>query len=465
MATGLCVLAWAGPAWAEPAVLYIPDEDIQLSPLGIAPCTAQINSATGCIGDDPVGVPAYADVAGLRASMAAALAPYDVYLAEERPPEYLAYTMLLPSDDPRMESESFTCSTGGINCGARKRNSIVRVHGSTPFCPVFDPVATSLYAFGRISGLEGVADPLDAMHFVPDFGMGGGGFTDACLTIVHQIGVDDEGGLVELPLECTSLDHVDCPPQQQNGHADLLAHYGPRVVDLDPPVASNILPEDGTYFPEGADIELSVELDDADPVLGGRWTIASPVLEDFFEDGQITQCTNDVCTVDWDDASPLKPTASDWDLILSNLPEGEYEVTFEASDFHGNVMAPIFLVFFVGEEPPSDDTTTIGPADTGVFTTGSVPPATSTTTTSTTAVTLDGSGGVGSAEGPGPSGGSSGPGENDGLVDHGCVCRSSPSSGWRWGGLLLMAGALRRRREGRRGRARSAGCPRDRMQR
>ena len=43
---------------------------------------------------------------------------------------------------------------------------------------------------------------------------------------------------------------------------------------------------------------------------------------------------------------------------MSGIPEGEYEVTFEASDFHGNVMEPIFMVIYVGEVPPGTTTDT-----------------------------------------------------------------------------------------------------------
>jgi len=112
-------MAFGASARAEPAVLYVPTEDIELHPLGIAPCSSQENSGLGCTTVPELrGVPAYPGAIELRADLAASLAAYDVHIAEERPPEYLAYTMLLPSDDPLPRSQSYTCTAGGINCNA-----------------------------------------------------------------------------------------------------------------------------------------------------------------------------------------------------------------------------------------------------------------------------------------------------------------------------------------------------------
>ncbi|MEM9461563.1 MAG: hypothetical protein AAGF11_45790 [Myxococcota bacterium] len=433
-------------AKAEPAVLYIPDEDIELNPLGLLPCSSQVNSALGCLGDSMEVAPAYPNAAGLRASLSGALDPYDVHVTGQRPPEYLAYTMLLASDDPVPESASFTCSQGAIHCEARKRNGIVQVLGPTQNCPFSDPRLTSLFAFGRASGLEGVDAPLDAMYYPPDFSVGGGVFIDACQPIVNRLGFNDAGEVIELPLECTSLDHVGCPAQEQNGHADLLAYYGPRVVDVDPPVVVSMTPEDGSFIPPGEELVLDVVLSDADPVLGGRWTIYSSVLEEAVPGGQLTICTNDTCAVSWPDATPLKPTDSDWRMPVAGLPEGEYEVTFEASDFHGNVMEPVYMVIYVGIGPDDETTTTGGmepETSTGPSMTGP-----SMTTSSTTTVALDESSGVGvgSAEGPEPGESSGGPAQDDGLIDPGCLCRSSPNSGWSNAVLLLLMGMVRRRR-------------------
>ncbi|MEX1367652.1 MAG: hypothetical protein AB1Z98_31270 [Nannocystaceae bacterium] len=447
LVVGSMVAALGSRAEAEPAVLYVPEVDVELQPTGLGPCSGmggQENSALGCTFVPMATVsPAYPGGLELRASLAAALDAYDVHLATQRPPTYLPYTMLLATDDPQPESQSFTCVRTGVHCGARKRNAIVFVFGPTMNCPTSDPALASLYGFGRASGLEGVDEPLDAMFYVPDYGMGTGSFVDACSTIVNQIGFDPMGEVIPLPLECTSLDHPSCPAGEQNGRADLLEAYGARVVDLDPPVASNIVPGDGAVIRPGNDVVLDVDFSDADPVLGARWSVFSPALESAgVPDGMLDICTNDVCQIEWEDAIPLKATDSDWDLSLSGLPEGEYEVTLEASDFHGNVMEPVVFTVVVGEVvPPS--TTTDGPSDTGDATTSDP----SSTTGPTTGDPLDDSGG-GSLEGTGTGAGSSGPMQDDGLIDNGCACRGTgaPAHPGTGGLLLMLLGALRLRR-------------------
>lgn len=447
-AAAVLVSLAAFPAMAEPGVLYVPTENVVLTPVSTTGCTSQVSSALGCAAgiDMVTEVLPYPDAIALRDALAMTLGPYDVHLATERPPEYLAYTMLLASDVPEPASTSVTCSTGGIACGARKRNGIVQVFGPTPNCSVLDVPLASTYAFGRISGLEGVADPLDAMRYIPNFATQSGTFVDGCSPRVQQIDFDEMGVGTALPLECTSLDHPSCPAGEQNGHADLLEFYGPRMIDVDPPVLSNLSPGDGAVIPEFGELVLGVDILDADPVVGGRWTVVSPVLEDAgFPGGVLEFCTN-ACDYGWDDASPLKATDSDWNLVLSGLPAGTYEATFEASDFHGNVAAPVMMVVYVGDGPDTGGLDTgdwetggldTGPLDTGggegpSFTTGaSGPPP------------LDDSGGPP----PNDDASSSGPELDDGgLTPHGCACTSSPSRrGLDLGWLLLLAAVLRRR--------------------
>ncbi len=446
----------SGVAQAEPAILYVPDEDVELQPVGLGDCSGQggqDNSALNCA-DVPgaTGIPAHPDAPTLRGDLMMALDAYDVHITGERPPSYLAYTMLLPTGAPQPRSENFTCTLGGINCGARKRNDVLRVVDSTQNCLVSDLLLASLYAFGRASGLEGVSNPIDAMNYPPDYSMGAAFFVDACAPIINQMGFDDMGMPVELPLECTSLDHVGCMDDQQNGHADLLDVYGSRVVDLDPPVLSNLQPGDGAFVELGDDLVLDVDLSDADPVLGGRWSIYSRVFEGQFEDNLVTMCTNDVCFVNWDDALPLKPTDSDWSLTLAGLPAGVYEVTFEAADFHGNVAEPVVQVVYVGDPPPgttgdsAEDDMGEGPFTTGTMTSGGT-----TAPPNPDSGPLDDSGEVGPGSvDDGPESGSVGSAgssqDEDGLIDHGCACRSTPSSGWGWGLMVLLAGVARRRR-------------------
>ncbi len=320
--------------------------------------------------EESVASPYAGDLDALMMGLQMALDPYDVMITNERPPEYISYTMLLASDEVNEESMGFTCSGGGINCSALKRNDLIFTNGGTMNCMDPEPVHAALHAFGRVSGLEGVDNVMDVMNYVPDYTMPLATFLDECSPLVQQMGFNDKGDPVMLPLECTSLDHTECPEDEnQNSHADLLEFYGARTEDADPPEFSDIVPEDGAVFDSG-DVMMNVTVTDADPAVGLRWRISSPAIEDQAPDG-LTKCTNDVCDSNWEE-TPVKPTDSDWSFALE-LPPGEYTITLEAADYHGNVAEMVTRTVTVGgavsdsSGGPSD--TTDG-NDSSQFTTG-----------------------------------------------------------------------------------------------
>jgi MYXO-CTERM domain-containing protein len=428
---------------AEPGVLYIPTEPVTLTPFNEGVCGSQINSALGCDNVDMVTeVAPFADAADLTTAMSDALVDYDVMVTNTRPVDYLPYLMLMASDEPSKKSQSLTCTGAGINCGSRQRNDIGFTRGTTMNC--MDPEVThaSMYAFGRMSGLEGVVNPEDWMNYLPDYTMPPVGFIDDCFDRANQLAFDDKGNQVEQQLECTSLDHFECPDgmngeAQQNTHQDLLMYYGARTEDADPPVFSNILPEDGTVLTVGdngvALLEIDVDIADADPAVAARWTITSDALiSDMFPDGILSICTNDICSVNWEDVSPAKATDSDWaSPVALNFPPGEYAITLEASDYHGNVAEMVsFTVTIEGDA--SDTGNDTGQDDTaGGMETGNPPPPPPFTT--------------------GQDSGDSGDTDNGdgGATDDGggCSCRTTQTPG----GMVLMLlglmglGAMRRR--------------------
>ncbi|MEX1365968.1 MAG: MYXO-CTERM sorting domain-containing protein [Nannocystaceae bacterium] len=372
-------------ASAEPGIVYIPTDPVTLRPTGVAPCGSSTNSALGCGGASmEVEEPPFAGAADLTTAMQANLVEYDVMVTNTRPPEYISYTMLLPSDEALpMEAggyQSFTCTFGGSNCSALARNRIYSTSGTTENCIDPEIVHAAMYAFGRSSGLEGITNPEDWMNYVVDDGPLAGpdymtpplGFQDVCNDRVQQQGFNDRGDQVSLPLDCTSLDHVECDGpggmQGQNSHQDLLEFYGARVEDVDPPELSNILPEDGTVLESGMDLVLDVDVADADPVVGLRWTVSSPALEEAgVEGGTLSQCTNDVCDSNWNDAVPLKPTDSDWAFTLAGVPAGDYVITLEAADYHGNTAETITINVSVegGSVDESGGAMTTGSNETG----------------------------------------------------------------------------------------------------
>jgi len=436
-----------GVASAEPGILFVPTEEITLLPDNDPACSGigSPNSAFNCtaVVEAATMVPPYADTDTLITDLQTSLAAYDVMITTERPVEYLPYTMLLPEVD--VETFSLACSFGGINCGSRKRNGIIFLVPSTDNCMDPEIVQQTLYAFGRISGLEGVANPMDVMNFPPDFTMPVTEFLDDCSDRAHQQNFDDMGMPTgDAQLECTSKDHTSmCPDDAagdpgQNSHQDMLAYYGPLTEDSDPPVISNVLPADGTVLMTGdngvAMLEIDAEIMDADPAVGARWTIMSDALpEEMFPGNMLTICTNDVCTVNWDDVAPAKATDSDWASPVDlNLPPGEYAITFEAADYHGNVAEMVSFSVTIEGEPPGASTgnvdDTAGPMETSnddnndssQFTTG---------------------------QGSSEDDDDSGSGASDDSGGGGCSCRTTEAPG----GMVLMLlgfvglGVMRRR--------------------
>jgi MYXO-CTERM domain-containing protein len=411
-------------ATAEPAILYIPTDPVTLYPLNMAPCGATFNSALGCGGvDEESEIPPFAGAGDLTGSVSDALAVYDVLVTNTRPPEYISYIMLLANDEPSKMGQSYTCTSISANCSARPRNDMGFISGTTMNC--MDPEIThaAVYAFGRASGLEGIDNPEDWMNYVPDYTVAPMGFQDVCSDRIQQNGFNDQGDPVVLPLECTSADHAKCPDDangdaQQNSHQDLLLFYGERTEDTEAPVLANIVPEDGAVLMQGDSLVVDVDITDADPVVGVRWVVSSPALEKAVPGGALSQCTNGVCDSNWPDALPLKPTDSDWAFTLAGLPEGEYTITLEAADYHGNVAEMVTYTVMIGEEASDTGTDETGSNDTGN------PP-------------LDSGNPLDSGD-SGDSGGSEG-GANDDSSGGGCSCRTSPTPG---GAVLMLLGLM-----------------------
>lgn len=443
-------MCWSSPVQAEntPAVLFIPTEDVTLIPSGSGACqyismseyNAALNCSPGLTEETPMTV--VADAGQLTTDIAAALAPYNVMVTNERPPEYMPYYMLVLRDEMFADSLNYACAGGPLTCASRGRNAIGSTSGGTMFC--MDPNLTQagLYSFGRMAGLEGVDDPLDPMHYPPDFETPATMYQDACMAISPLFG--GKKGTTPQPLECTSADHVDCDAMQQNSHADLLSYFGAFAEDTEAPVITVVSPEDGATIPEGEGLVLDASIEDADPAVAMRWTVESPALEgldvpQLEDDGKFTFCTSNLCDVNFLDGDPFKPTDSSWAApALNGLPGGEYTVTIEASDYHGNEAEPVVVTVTVeggpattgGTDTDTGDGTDSGSNDSGnndsgpVFTTGD-----------------DSDGETGDGDG----GGTAGMEEEE----DGCGCTTGPAGS---GSVLLMGLGLLGLATGRRRR-------------
>ena len=425
---GLCVVPSVAVAAPYPAVLYVPTEDVDLEPSGNpgGPCEdvslSDYHSVFGCVPnlDAAETFAIDTDAANIVDAIEAELDAYDVFVTTEPPPAYLPANAVLLGADAQLESNSWSCSAAVIACGSRRRNGIGFAYPETANCVAADLSQVGLYAFGRLTGLEGKTNAGDHMLYPGDFSGTPRNWVDQCDPISNQL--NDEG--VPLPNECLNSDHESCDADEANSHADLLDYYGARVTDTDPPELTNGSPTDGQNFPgDPADVTLGVEIADADPIVGVQFTIESPVFEPVFG-GPLTVCTNNHCDIDLLENDPFKPTDSEWAVELTGLPAGEYTVTIEASDYHGNVADPIVATFTVGG--PSETTGT-----TGTETTGGPEPSTTTGDNIPPPPITSGSPTPDPPDDPLPedddSGDATGGGSDDGgIVDRtGCGCRTA----------------------------------------
>lgn len=455
-AASLAALSLSTTANAEPAIIYVPTEAIDLVPTEFCPVpqSGQSNAGLGCggVADAATIEPYEGDIDALVTGISAALEPYDVMVTTERPPEYVPYFMLMATAEEAPDSMSFTCTSGAPQCGGVKRNSLMFTSGVTMQCTETpDPVAAAMFVIGSNLGLEGSTDPTDWMFYPPDYTMPGTTFVDACVPMQPRNGFDDQDNVIELDLDCTDEEHLECEKadkdiREQNTHADLLDRYGARVEDTDPPELTDIVPEDGAVLMQG-ELNLDVTITDADPTVAVRWTISSPTLmeivdendEPIWPDGTQCKATNRACqnfqsggVLEWEGETFNKPTDSDWSVTeLAMAPPGEYTITLEVSDYHGNVADIVTRTVTVMGAGDDDDDDAVdssggdgmmddGMDDGSVFTTGNDD-------------TGDG-GDDGNADG-GDDGDSSG-----------CSCTASPQSG---GLAILLMGlfglGLRRR--------------------
>jgi hypothetical protein len=458
---GLSTAARAEPT-QYPGILYVPLEDVELLAASDPQCAGvDVHSGKSCGGADRASTVApYDDAEGLGSDLAEALADFDVTVTHTRPPKYVPFLMLLASDVEASDSASFTCTAGGIDCAAQSRRRIATTSGGSLNCTNPDPLQAALYAFGRMSGLEGVENPDDPMGYPPSYTPAVTAFDDSCASIVQQQGFDVRGNPVLLPLECEETDHTGCDPGMQNSVADLTATYGAAAFDpdVDPPVIAIVSPEDGQVFVQGDDVVIDGTVEDDDAFVGAMWTVRGEGLVELLDVDTYEYCTNQACipgegrlrgvtsrSTGWDEPDAAKATDSSFEVpTIRGLPVGEYTVTFEASDMHGNVADAISITFTVEEPPPSDDTGAgsgagddAPPADDGTPADGG---SSSTTGGGESSTAADGSGsGTGDASATGDGGG--------------CGCSSEPDREGRaffWLGISGLAVARRRDRAARR---------------
>ena len=352
----VATLSTASVASAEtkPAMVWIPTADVDLIPSGTPDTICEKSSmsadiaAAGCVGglaEAGTRTP-NADTQAVVDGAIAALEAYDVTIVTEPPPSYVPIFAVLTSGEDSEESLSYTCSGAGLTCAARGRDSVGFTNTGTMNCTDPDLLQSALYTVGRMSGLEGKEDPRDVMSYPPNYEEAVTDFIDECGPIANFLGGDK--GMTELPVECTSADHAgDCEAESQNSHADMLDYFGPATEDTAAPEIGFENIADGDVIAEGTALSVSAKISDDSTYAAVRITIASDALDgvDGITGGEISFCTTDICDVNFLDGDPFKLAESEWATgDINGLPGGEYTITLEAADYHGNVAETLTAV-------------------------------------------------------------------------------------------------------------------------
>ncbi len=360
------------PQRAEMAVVFVNFEAITLQ----QGFDDSHNDVSEIIGGDFV---AYGGDASARAAVMEAVridwAPYNVLIVDTRPAGG-DYTMNVTS--PTNPFGGGVLGIAPLDCFNQmsKNNITFAFHGANDGFPAPVQATTIGQEVAHSFGLEHVDEPGDIMN--PYNSGGDPAFLDECLPVVM-------GGV------CGSQHEPNCGSQfSQNSHQDLLDLFGPSEPDTQAPTVQIIAPGDGAMYPVGAEFEITVMAADDNAV----------EFVDLYR-GDAKLQSDAVAPYGWN---------------VTDIPEGTYQFSVQATDLAGNVATSNVVTVYVGVEMPSDDS---GSADGG---------------------SADG----GSADGTAGEGGTDDPGENGGG-DEGCGCnlRSATPPGAALALLLLFT---RRRR-------------------
>lgn len=452
----LATLTTSSVAYADtkPAIVWIPTADVVATPSGTLDTKCQKTGMSGsaiaasCLPsvDEETTLSPSGSAEEISEGIAAAFAAYDLHVVNEPPAPYVPVYALFTGAEASKENNSYSCTSTLSNCAALSRDAgYFAFLDGTNNCSDPDVVAAGVFAVGLLAGLEGKDEGgRDWMNYPPDFTMPGSEFTDECGAIAAPLAGED--GMTPQPLDCTSLDHVDCESAEQNSHADLLETLGPNAADSDAPVIAISSLADGDVIAEGGTLAVTATIEEASNFAAVRITVASPALEGL-EDlgilgGEVTTCTSDICDTNFLDGDPFKTADSDWVTNdLTGLPGGEYTITLEASDYYGNEADPVIITVTV-EGGPVDPTDGGSDTDGDTDPTGATTDPTGASDTNTTFVTSGGSssGGGSDTDGSGDSGGA-----ND--DSGGCSVGGSGGVGGSFAMMLglLGLGLLRRR--------------------
>jgi hypothetical protein len=248
------------------------------------------------------------------------LADFGVRAVTTRPGEDTDYTMVLYGD---LGEQTFAGIAPYIDCGNLWAND-------TCFAGAFQGSNIGstiiLQEAAHTWGLEHVNSPFDNLH--PFVAQATPRFQDQCNKIVSNT------DLVEISGVCNQVHTKFCDAGYQNSYQELLYLFGPAIPDTSPPTLEITSPEDGTFHVLPTTLRLQGEVSD-------------DLAPQFY---QVT-VTNNGQTVFASEAPGL-------DLLLSDPPAGDYDLTVTVVDGGGNAGTDRvrFTLLPEGSEDPDTDT-------------------------------------------------------------------------------------------------------------
>jgi MYXO-CTERM domain-containing protein len=351
--------------------------------------------------------------------------PFNIVMSANRPPDWLPYTMAVIGGASNQGQG--VCGVANVACDGLKRN-----HVSLTFPQSCNGVAEiAAQETSHNWGLEHTDDTTDLMY---PFANGGfKTYVDTCNDISHATG----DGITQ----CGYIHEVYCPNgggEQQNSYQELMGVFGAREVDTTAPSIVSITPEDGSVFSTSDSITISARVEENSRMIGAKWTWVEGELPEGTT--ELTRCTNNVCTTDFDPGPSFDPNEMEWDFInLNGTPVGSYTFRFEVMDAYGNYDSEEISIEITEDGNTTDpDTADSGEGD-------GTDSADDDATDSDTNDEDDDGDGTGDDDGTGTTPVTVGADDGGGTPDA-CACRSdaSPRATWMLG--LVVLGLRRRRR-------------------
>lgn len=249
----------------------------------------------------------------VRASFAA----YDVFVTDVRPDsgDYVM-SVTSPTNPLADAPEGAILGLAPLDCDDARTSSNVTFafHGAGDEFSAAATATTIAQEVAHSFGLEHVDDPRDIM-FALNLG-GPAQFVDECLPVTP----DAEG-----EIHCKEQHAAQCGESDlQNGHAELLALFGPRPPEGDDPLVEITAPEDGEVLAAGEDIEIHVAVaEDA----------GSPIVR---------------LVVDGEDYDADEDRPYGWTIV--DPPPGTYEIHVEALAAIGDFAVGDSITITIEEE-------------------------------------------------------------------------------------------------------------------